>query len=131
MRKLALPGHLTTKLDAVKNRLLKFQTFTTMFLGTCILGFSLLAVYVSDRVWDTPPVIRFVITITGFALVGIIAYMWLRSRIIHSKDPYKIIKRVQKHFPMLGDSLQGIAELAHENKRPENISEDLCIKCEI
>ena len=124
--KMNLPDELAQKLHKVEKRWLGVESTSTSLMSLSIFLCSLVIMYLSDRLWDTAPAVRLILLSVTF--VSFISYVvvHLKKRKAYKDSPYKIIDLVQKHFPQLGDSLQGAVELSDESTRPDNISPELC-----
>ena len=124
--KMKLPNNLASSLQKTERRWINVQSTAVTFVSLTVFFFSLLVMYISDRMWDTAPTFRLVlmiVTISSFT-VAVISYFKKKSN--YTKSPYKIINLIQGHFTSLGDSLQGAVELSDDSKRPSNISQELC-----
>ncbi|MBI4024419.1 MAG: hypothetical protein HY360_05520 [Verrucomicrobia bacterium] len=123
---LNLPDALRGQFDALQQRLWRMETLAAVFGGGCGIFASYLLLFFSDRLWDTPPWLRFGITATGAGIFAWVAARWIRECIWKRPDAQTLAKLVQKHHRGLGDRLLGIVELADERKRPSNVSPALC-----
>jgi len=121
-----LPKQLVEKLQNVEKRLFVIQTGIAIFGAIFGIIISFIILYLSDRLWNTPTLLRLIFTVGGAVSAALFTIKWIKNRIQIVKSESFIPKLIQKHFQSLGDSLQGIIELAHEETRPENISPELC-----
>jgi hypothetical protein len=80
-----------------------------------------LAVFASDRLWDTPPAARSLLAAASALAAGAGAWWWA-SRLALRRDPRHTARVVQRAHRGLGDSLLGIVELSGAAELPPNIS---------
>jgi len=87
---------------------------------------SFLLLYVSDRLWDTPVGLRILLSFAGFGVAVWFAWGWMQLWVLARRDIHSLAGLVQGRFRRLGDRLLGIVELADEQRRPPNVSPELC-----
>ncbi len=121
MEKYELPESLSRQLHAFERKLRVMETIVAV--GGAGAGFVLswVLVYASDRFWDTPGVVRLLLTVGGVFCGGFFGWYWLRHWIFRRRNIRELAKLIQKEYRQLGDRLQGIVELT-ENEQPEDIS---------
>jgi hypothetical protein len=126
LEQMTLPEELANKLKSAEKRWLGVQSLTVSLLSFSLFFVSLVLMYLSDRLWDTSVILRLFLSLltVGSFIVFLVSHF--KTKKAYRKTPYKIITMIQKHYPSLGDSLQGAVELAHEDSRPDNISAELC-----
>ncbi|MCM8535242.1 MAG: hypothetical protein NE334_04845 [Lentisphaeraceae bacterium] len=126
LEKMNLPEELAKKLNSTERRWLNVEFSSIFFASVAVFLLSICCLYVSDRLWDTSPFVRLVLLVAtlGSFIVSLVAYFKQRAQT--KKSPFEIIGLIQKHYPQLGDSLQGAVELSDEKARPDNISPELC-----
>ncbi|MCM8533756.1 MAG: hypothetical protein NE330_21515, partial [Lentisphaeraceae bacterium] len=126
LEKMNLPDELAKKLHSTERRWLNVEFSSIFFASIAVFLLSFACLYISDRLWDTSPIVRLILFVAtlGSFLLGLVTYF--KQRAIKKKSPFEIIELIQKHYPQLGDSLQGAVELSDENARPDNISPELC-----
>jgi hypothetical protein len=117
-----LPEELRRQFADVQGRLWRVET--TVALGSIIAGLiiSLLALFVSDRLWNTPPALRLVFSLLGLAAVIAAFYHWAQRWLWHRRSLQDLANLVQKKYRRLGDRLLGIVELAQEQRHLANFS---------
>ena len=123
---LQIPEKLREQFQALERRLWRVDTVIAICGALSGLVISYVLLFISDRLWDTPAALRFVITLAGVAVSLVFMVGWLRQWIWRRRDYRALANLVQRHHRRLGDRLLGIVELADESKRPENISAALC-----
>jgi hypothetical protein len=117
-----LPEALRGQFAALEKRLWTTETLTSVGSGLSAVLLSLLALFISDRLWNTPPWFR--VALTGLALAGVAwaAAAWLRDWVFRRRDQRALALLVQARYRGLGDRLLGIVELANERERPPDFS---------
>lgn len=121
-----LPEALRLQFQALEGHLWRMETLAAVSGAACGLILSFALLFISDRLWNTPVVVRFLITISGAAVTLFFAWRWMRLWVWNRRDIRSLSTLVQKHYRRLGDRLLGIVELADPAKRPDNISHALC-----
>ena len=117
-----LPEELRRQFAGVQRRLWRVET--TVALGSILAGLvvSLLALFISDRLWNTPPGLRLVFSLLGLAVVIAAFCNWARRWLWHRRGLQDLANLVQKKYRRLGDRLLGIVELAQERRHLANFS---------
>ncbi len=120
-----LPEELRRQFDAVEKRLWRVET--SIALGSIITGLaiSLLALFISDRLWNTPKGLRLAISLLGLAAILIPSGFWARRWVWQRRSFEDLSRLVQKRYRRLGDRLLGIVELANEQRHQSNFSPEL------
>jgi hypothetical protein len=117
-----LPEGLRRQFAELERRLWRVETLAAVCLGLSGLAGSLLALFISDRIGDTPPWLRGLISLAGLAVLALAVVAWSRNWIWQRRDQRALANLVQKQFRKLGDRLLGIVELANEAQRPAYFS---------
>jgi hypothetical protein len=112
--RLELPESLRTKMFAYRRRVWAIKLAE----GVCGAAFGVLAgylaTYVSDRLWDTPAILRlgiFWAAVAGCALVPLALHRWLwRQRRFE-----QLALLLSRTYPSIGDQLLGIIELVQSD----------------
>ncbi|MDF1862687.1 MAG: hypothetical protein P1U87_20895 [Verrucomicrobiales bacterium] len=109
---LPIPPNLKAKLEAFQQRLWSVKIGEGALAGLVGLGLSYLLVFILDRFFDTPTLVRFSILAIGFAVPAIGLplrwHRWVRQQ----RTLEQIARLLKKRYPRLGDELLGIVELA-------------------
>jgi hypothetical protein len=117
-----LPAALRGQFAALDRRLWKAESGLALCSAALGLLVSYLALFVSDRLWDTPVWLRVVLMAAGMAWVGWAGYRWAVRWVFKRRDIRALSRLVQLRYRRLGDRLLGIVELANEEKRPPGFS---------
>lgn len=89
------------------------------------LGAAFLSFLALERLWTTPRWLRGGFLLVALGGVGWFVARWLVYRLRCRRDPFATIRRIERHYPALGDSLRGVIELAEDGDAREGISESL------
>jgi len=112
--RLQLPETLQTQLFEFRRRVWSIKMIEAVSAAAFVVIVSFLALFLLDRVWDTPEWPRlalFIVAALGGTLVPIAAYRWIwRNR--HLEQLARLLGR--KH-PNVGDQLLGIIELVRDD----------------
>ncbi|HXR07711.1 MAG TPA: hypothetical protein VN765_10300, partial [Candidatus Acidoferrum sp.] len=117
-----LPEGLRRQFERVEQRLWRVETSAAVCGVAASLLFSVLAVFVSDRLWETPVWLRVFIFLGGLAAAAAAFLAWARHWIWRRRDMRALAALVQKKYRRLGDRLLGIVELANEPEHLSNFS---------
>lgn len=122
----SLPESLAGQIASYERRL-KF-TETLFASSAALLGvfLSVALLLVSDRLWDTPVVLRVLFTAAAAATCAAVALRWLDRWWWHRRDTKALARNIQRHHSGLGDRLLGAVELATGENLPPNVSPALC-----
>ncbi|MCX6986356.1 MAG: hypothetical protein NT118_16660, partial [Lentisphaerae bacterium] len=126
MQNLKLPDSLDAQLREFQRKLRAVESATAILSVFCIASISFAALYLSDRAWDSPAILRFVLFLAGFAPFIILIYYTLHHIFRERRDFKNLSILVQKHHRKLGDSLLGVIELAENKDHSQNVSRELC-----
>ncbi len=119
---LTLPEGLRRQFEEVERRLWRVETAVAACAVLSGLMVSFLALFVSDRIWETPVWLRCLILIAGLAMGVLAGMVWARHWVVKRRDLRALANIVQKRFRRLGDRLLGIVELANEQRHLPNFS---------
>jgi hypothetical protein len=118
----ALPDALRQQFAQVERRLWRVESTLAV---CCVAGglmVSFLALFVSDRLWDTPGWLRLTLFLCGLAAAVLAGILWARRWVWQRRDLRSLANLVQKKYRRLGDRLLGIVELANEERHNANFS---------
>ncbi|HWB58904.1 MAG TPA: hypothetical protein VG733_05400 [Chthoniobacteraceae bacterium] len=122
---IAIPEGLRHQFEKLEKRLWRFDTIVAICGAVCSLLLSYALIFVSDRLWDTPPFVRLIFTGAGVAMFGVFIYGYCRRWVWGDRSFPTLATLVQRRYRRLGDRLLGIVELADDHKRPAMFSEAL------
>jgi hypothetical protein len=117
-----LPEALRQQFVQVERRLWRVESTVAVCAATGGLIISFLALFVSDRFWDTPAWLRLALCLCGLAAAAAAGAVWARRWIWQRRDLKALANLVQKKYRRLGDRLLGIVELANEERHNANFS---------
>jgi len=118
----ALPKDLRLQFAQVERRLWRVETTVAICGVAAALMVSFLALFVSDRFWDTPAWLRLTLCLCGLAVAAATGVVWARRWVWQRRDLRALANLVQKKYRRLGDRLLGIVELANEERHNANFS---------
>ncbi|HEY1171713.1 MAG TPA: hypothetical protein VGH19_10105 [Verrucomicrobiae bacterium] len=121
-----LPDSLRAQFATLERALWRKETTVALAAAGVTLLVSMLVLFISDRIWDTPRAIRLVLTLGGIGLGGWLVQRWWSLWYWRRRDLRAFSKIVQKHHRRLGDRLLGVVELAEQTELPEGMSAALC-----
>lgn len=117
-----LPDTLRRQFADVERRLWRVETTVAVAVAAGGLMLSVLAMFISDRLWDTPIWLRSTLLLCGLGIAALCGLEWTRRWVWHRRDLKALANLVQKKYRRLGDRLLGIVELANEQKHFSNFS---------
>jgi hypothetical protein len=117
-----LPDALRQQFAQVERRLWRVETTVAICAGIGGLMVSFLAMFVSDRLWETPAWLRLALFLCGLAVAGLAGLEWARRWVWQRRDLKALANLVQRKYRRLGDRLLGIVELANEERHFANFS---------
>lgn len=120
-----LPPELGEKLAGAARRAARVAALQTVFGMLFAAGAVVLAFLVLERLWAFPRFLR--ATALLLAVAGMLGFLldWLVCRWRDCRRPFAVIRRIERHYPALGDSLRGVIELAGDESARSGISESL------
>jgi len=122
----ALPESLESQLHRFRRRLFAAETVVATLGAFSGLLFSYVLLMVADRVISTPAWIRASILLIGVGLLAAFSTYWLHRWWWARRSGRELARMVQRHYPRLGDRLQGAVELSASRDPHEHISPSLC-----
>lgn len=117
-----LPDELRRQFAELEKRLWTVETIVAVCCAFSGLLASYLALFISDRLWDTSSWMRLTLTFLGLATLLASVFRWSVHWIFKRRDLRALSILVQQKYRRLGDRLLGIVELADEKDRPANFS---------
>jgi len=126
MENLTLPESLSSQLRGFQRKLRAIESATAVAIAFCIMAAAFTFLYISDRAWDTPVILRFILFLCGIVPVIYLVFYTIYHVFMKRRDFKTLSILVQKHHKRLGDSLLGVVELSENNELSENVSKELC-----
>ncbi len=112
---LKIPPNLKLKLESFQSRLWSMKIAEGALAGLAGLALSYLIIFVLDRLFDTPAILRYAILLLGFAAPAIgLPLRWNRW-VRKQRSLEQIARLLKQQFPRLGDELLGIVELSQSS----------------
>ena len=121
-----IPESLVKQIREFELRLRLLETGVAVFGGLCGILLTYGVLFASDRLWDTPVLLRVLLTILGSGGLACFAFWWLRHWWWRRRNAKSLARLVQRHYRKMGDRLLGAVELANGNGLPGNASPALC-----
>ena len=121
----ALPPELQTRFAGLTHRLWTLETAAAVCGAAAALAGTWLAVFVSDRFWESPVWFRTACALIGTAGWAYAVTWWLRRWVFRRRDLRSLANLVQRAHRRLGDRLLGIVELAGERQHTAGFSPEL------
>lgn len=121
-----LPIKLKTKIAEFERRLFLLETLSAAAGGAAGALGSILFLFASDRLWDTPWGLRVLITLFGCLVFAYAGFWWARHWILKKRNSRSLAVLVQDGVPGIGDRLLGAVELSEGVNLPASVSPALC-----
>ncbi len=109
-----LPPSLVRQLERLRSHLWRVKISQAICTSVVALFCSFLVLFLSDRLWNTPPAGRLFLFLGGLVVFGILVPWALQHWVLRHKRFLALSRFVQKTHPRLGDRLQGVIELASD-----------------
>ena len=90
----------------------------------CLLA-SWLVLFASDRLWDTPGIVRIFLAVAGWAGAALMFLAWYRGGILLPRSEIHLAKLLRSKFGGPGDRFLGVLELASRSPEETRHSEAL------
>src|SRR6478609_6219828 len=97
-----LPAGLRAQFRALQQRLWRVETRTALSYGLSCVVASCLALFISDRVWNTPVWLRVLLLTVGLCGAGWFGLGWFRRWILARRDQRALAVLVQGRYRRLG-----------------------------
>lgn len=120
-----IPDSLKKQINNYRKNLFRSETMLTLGAGFSALLISFFLLFVSDRIWDTPKIIRLLAFVAGMACLAFFWYRLGKNWLWRHRGIKQLASKIQTHHRELGDRLLGAIELAQRPHADENISEEL------
>ena len=120
-----LPAQLVRQLQAFRRRLRTVKMLEAICLTGIAVILSYLFLYVSDRVWETPSVLGWILFFTAVAGLLFFIPWWSFRWIWQRRSPSQLARLISRTDAALGDRLLGVIELDSEKYGYQYSSEKL------
>lgn len=110
---LPIPERLAGKLAGFQERLWSVKIAEGALIACAGLACSYLAVFILDRIFDTPTWLRVMLLLLGTGIPALGLPLQWRRWVWQQRSLEQSARLLKKAFPRLGDELLGIIELAH------------------
>lgn len=120
-----IPDGLQQQLQSFRSKLWKIKIAEALLAGCSGLITSFLFVFLLDRFFETPAILRLVILVTGTSLFLVFAPYWIHRWVYRHRREHQLARLISLHFPKLGDRLLGAIELQDQDENRENLSPQL------
>ena len=120
-----LPEELQEQLDSFRSELWKIKITEALIAGVLGLLLSFLLVFLLDRLWPTPGLLRLLILIAGASLFALFAPWWINKWVLRHRREEQIAHLIARKYPRLGDRLLGVVELQDQDEAGEILSPEL------
>ena len=110
---LQLPDGMKSKLDDFRRRVWRIKVAEGLLAAAFGLVVSYLVVFLLDRVWDTPALVRSLILVGGALGLGLFFPLKLHYWLWRTRKLEQVARLLRHKFPRLSDHLLGIIELVH------------------
>lgn len=122
----SLPESLARQMAQYEHGLKRTETLLAASAALLGLLLSVTLLMVSDRFWDTPVLLRVLLTAAAAAGCAALSIRWLDRWWWNRRGIRDLARNVQRHHAQLGDRLLGAVELANGENLPPNVSPALC-----
>jgi hypothetical protein len=121
---LRLPESLREQLSGFRRRVWWTKLGEAAALAACGLLVAFLVVFITDRLWETPQPVLWLV-FSG-VLAGVLCFPWAAHRWIwRHRRPDQLARLLGRRLPTVGDQLLGVIELA-EDRSEQSRSRALC-----
>lgn len=120
-----IPEDLRKQLAEFQRHLWKVKITEAVLAGVFGLIASFLVVFLLERFFPIPPLVRLLILLAGTSLAAVFAPLWVRRWVFGHKREDQLARLISKKFPKLGDRLLGIIELQGQTETREALSPEL------
>ena len=112
---LHLPDGMRGKLERFRRQVWMIKVTEGVLAAIFGLALSYLAVFLSDRLWDTPAALRIFALLAGSVGLGVFFPLKCHRWVWKTQRMENVARLLRHKFPRLGDQLLGIVELARSD----------------
>jgi hypothetical protein len=112
--RLQIPERLRCQLDDFRRRVWTIKTIEALSIAVFGVVAAFLAMFVLDRLWDTPSwprAVLFSLAVLAFAVIPYALHRWVWRQ----RRPDQLARLLARKHPRIGDQLLGVIELAHDD----------------
>lgn len=120
--KTAIPEALRRQLDDFRRHLWWVKIMEAVAAGLIGLLLSFLLVFMLDRFFQTPGLMRLVILLGGLSLFAVFAPYWLHRWVWRQRRESQLARLIAKRYPGLGDRMLGVIELQDQDGNSDSLS---------
>ncbi len=120
-----LPERMRTQLEAFRRRLWWIKVGEGLLAGVFGLLLSYVALFVIDRFFETPAIVRAALLLAGTLGLGIGFPLKWHRWVWRTRQLEQVARLLRRRYPQFGDQLLGIVELAHAEGNTKGYSESL------
>lgn len=120
-----LPAQLVSQLKDFRRRLRIVKILESVCLASIAILLSYILFYVSDRLWETPLSLGWILFTLALAALIILIPLWGVRWIWQRRTPAQLARLIAKKAPALGDRLLGVIELDSDDTEHQYSSEKL------
>lgn len=120
-----LPAHLVRQLRAFRRRLRMVKILEAVCLAGIAVILSYIFLYVSDRLWETPPMLGWIFFTAALAALLTFIPWWSFRWVWQRRTAAQLARLIGRANPALGDRLLGVIELDSEKYGRQYSSEKL------
>ena len=122
---IALPPDLVRRLGAFRRQVRRIKLFEAACAALCGVAVGFLALFLLDRVSDTPAWARGLLFAAAIVACGAIPWAWHRW-VWRQRSLEQVARLIERRFPAVGDELRGIIEIVRGGGAGESKSRTLC-----
>jgi hypothetical protein len=122
---IALPPDLVRRLGAFRRRVRRIKLFEAACAALCGVAVGFLALFLLDRVSDTPAWARGLLFTAAIVACGAIPWAWHRW-VWRQRSLEQVARLIERRFPAVGDELRGIIDIVRGGGAGESKSRTLC-----
>ena len=122
---ITLPADLVGRLTAFRGRVRRIKFFEAACLAICGVALSFLAVFLCDRLGETPAVVRLAVLLAAVAACMAVP-LTIRRWGFGLGSLEQVARLIERRFPAVGDELLGIIDIVRTGATGQSKSRALC-----
>jgi hypothetical protein len=120
--KIAIPEALRLQLEQFRRHLWRLKIMEAVAAGFIGLLASFLLVFVLDRFFQTPGLVRLLVLLAGTSVFTLFAPYWLHRWVWQQRRESQLARLIAKRYPGLGDRMLGVIELQDQAGSSDSLS---------